>query len=153
EAAEGVLSESAGDVAEARRRYEAALAIDPTLVAAMRPLAALYGQEGKLETLRPILEAGLKRSERIDEYHNLLGALDSKRGNLQGALAPFRRAAELNPAEGRFALNLGLTLMDLHQWDEALAVLEGAASGASDGNLFLALGDARLRLGQAQGAL
>jgi tetratricopeptide (TPR) repeat protein len=153
EAAEGVLAESAGDVAEARRRYEAALAIDPTLVAAMRPLAALVGQEGKLETLRPILEAGLKKSERIDEYHNLLGALDSKRGNLQGALAHFRRAAELNPAEGRFALNLGLTLMDLRQWDEALSVLEGAASGAPDGNLFLALGDARLQLGQAQGAL
>src|SRR5262249_47685114 len=60
DAAQGVLAESSGNLLEAEHRYEAALAADPTLVAALRPLAALYGKEGKLEALRPILEAGLR---------------------------------------------------------------------------------------------
>jgi Flp pilus assembly protein TadD len=103
--------------------------------------------------MRPILVAGLKKSERIDEYHNLLGVLDSQSGNQQAALAQFRRAVELNPGDSRFALNLGLTLMDLHRWEEASLVLEKAAAGSSDGILLLALGNARLSLGQAEGAL
>ena len=153
DAAEGVLAQANGNPTEAERLYQTALASDPTLVAAARPLAALYSRQGKLESLRPILEAGLKKSERIDEYHNLLGVLDSGSGNKQAALAHFRRAVELNPADSRFSLNLGLTLMDLQRWEEAAAVLEKAAAGSPDGNLLLALGNARLRLGQAEGAL
>ena len=153
DATEGVLAQAEGKTTEAVRLYQAALAIDPTLVAAARPLAALYSREGKLDTMRPILEAGLEKSERIDEYHNLLGVLDSGGGNKQAALAHFRRAAELNPGDSRFALNLGLTLMDLRRWEEASAVLEKAASGSPDGNLLLALGNARLSLGQAERAL
>ncbi|MCI0657171.1 MAG: alkaline phosphatase family protein, partial [Acidobacteria bacterium] len=152
-ACEGVLAEAAGNIPQAQRLYQAALTSDPTLVAAARPLAALYAKEGKLEALRPILEAGLKRSERIDEYHNLLGALDSRSGNKEAALAHFRRAAELNPVDSRFALNLGLTLMDLRRFEEASSVLEKAAAVSPDGNLLLALGNARLSLGQAEGAL
>jgi tetratricopeptide (TPR) repeat protein len=152
-ACEGVLAEAAGNIPQAQRLYQAALSSDPTLVAAARPLAALYSKQGKLETLRPILEAGLKKSERIDEYHNLLGALDSRSGNKEAALTHFRRAAELNPVDSRFALNLALTLMDLRRFEEASSVLEKAATVSPDGNLFLALGNARLSLGQAEGAL
>lgn len=153
DACEGVLAEAAGNVPQAVHLYQAALASDPTLVAAARPLAALYAKGGKLGEMRPILEAGLKKSERIDEYHNLLGVLDSRSGNMAAALAQFRRAVELNPGDSRFALNLGLTLMDLRRWEEASAVLEKAAAGSSDGNLLLALGNVRLSLGQAEGAL
>jgi tetratricopeptide (TPR) repeat protein len=152
-ASEGVLAEAAGNIPQALRLYQAALASDPTLVAAARPLAAHYAKESKLDSLRPILEAGLKKSERIDEYHNLLGILDSRSGNKEAALTHFRRAAELNPVDSRFALNLGLTLMDLHRWQEASSVLEKAATVSPDGNLFLALGNVRLNLGQPQGAL
>ncbi|MCI0568821.1 MAG: alkaline phosphatase family protein, partial [Acidobacteria bacterium] len=152
-ACEGVLAEAAGNIPQAQRLYQAALSSDPTLVAAARPLAALYSKEGKLEALRPILEAGLKKSERIDEYHNLLGVLDSRDGNKEAALAHFRRAVELNPVDPRFALNLGLTLMDLRRWQEASSVLEKAAAVSPDGNLLLALGNARLSLGQAEQAL
>ncbi|PYQ12060.1 MAG: hypothetical protein DMH00_06755 [Acidobacteria bacterium] len=153
DAAEGVLAETAGKMNEAVRLYQAALAADPTLVAAARPLAALYTREGKLEALRPVLEAGLARSERIDEYHNLLGALDSRAGKKEAALAHFRRAAELNPNDSRFALNVGLTLMDLQSWEEATTVLEKAMAGAPGGDLALALGDARLKLHQPEAAL
>jgi tetratricopeptide (TPR) repeat protein len=153
DACEGVLAEAAGNLPEAARLYQAALSSDPTLVAAARPLAALYSKQGKLEAMRPILEAGLHRSERIDEYHNLLGALDSRAGNKEAALIHFRRAAELNPGDSRFALNLGLTLMDLRRWEEASSVLEKAATVSPDGNLLLALGNARLSLGQAERAL
>ena len=152
-ACEGVLAEAAVNLPQAQRLYQEALSSDPTLVAAARPLAALYAKEGKLEALRPTLEAGLKKSERIDEYHNLLGALDSRSGNKEAALAHFRRAVELNPVDSRFALNLGLTLMDLRRWQEASSVVEEAASMSPHGNLLLALGNTRLSLGQAEGAL
>jgi tetratricopeptide (TPR) repeat protein len=153
QAAQGLLAEQSGSIQEASRLYESALATDPTLVAAARPLAALYTREGKLEALRPVLEAGLARSERIDEYHNLLGALDSRHGNKESALAHFRRAAELNPADARFTLNLALTLMDLQRWEEARSVLEEATAQKPDGDLLLALGNVRLKLGPPEAAL
>jgi tetratricopeptide (TPR) repeat protein len=152
-AAEGLLAEAAGREAEAIRLYETALAADPTLVAAARPLAAAYSRAGKLEALRPVLEAGLARSERIDEYHNLLGALESQAGRKEQALDQFRRARELNPAEPRFALNLSLTLMDLERWGEAAGILESAVAATPDADLYLALGNAYLTLRRPSDAL
>ena len=153
DAAAGVLAETEGSEEEAVRLYEAALSADPTLVAAARPLASIYAREGRLEALRPILEAGLARSERIDEYHNLLGALESRAGRKEQALAHFRRASELNPTDPRFALNLGLTLMDLERWDEAAEVLQRAAAGSQNGDVHLALGNVRLQQGRPDTAL
>jgi tetratricopeptide (TPR) repeat protein len=153
QASEGLLAQAAGNLAQAVSRYRSALAADPTLVGAARPLAALYSREGKLEALRPILEAGLRKSERIDEYHNLLGALDSQRGDKESGLAHFRRAVELSPQDPRFTLNLALTLMDVQRWEEAASILEKAAATPKDPSLMLALGNARLRQGRAEDAL
>src|SRR5207247_600819 len=100
-AAEGRLAEAAGRKEEARALYERALGADPALVGAARQLIDFYRREGRMEAIRPILEAGLRKSERIDEYHNLLGALDSSAGNKAQALAHFQRAVELNPGDPR----------------------------------------------------
>ncbi len=145
DAAEGLLAQAAGQKEEAERLYEKALLADPTLVAATRHLVAFYREEGRLGAIRPILEAGLRESERIDEYHNLLGALDSEAGRKEEALAHFRRAAEINPRDPRFSLNLGLTLTDLGRLGEAAAVLDSAVAATPQPDLYLALGNLRLR--------
>ncbi|HEU5180171.1 MAG TPA: alkaline phosphatase family protein [Candidatus Polarisedimenticolia bacterium] len=152
-AAEGVLAASAGDSRGAEEHFLIALRADPTLVAAARPLAEIAAARGNLESLRPLLEAGLRRSDRIDEYHNLLGALDSKAGRKEQALAHFRRACELSPADPRFALNLSLTLMDLQRWSEAAEALDRAVAITPGADLFLALGNARLQTREPEAAL
>jgi tetratricopeptide (TPR) repeat protein len=152
-ASEGRLAEAAGRFDEAQRLYWEALRADPTLVGAAKQLVGYLRQEGRLELLRPILEAGLRKSERIDEYHNLLGALDSEAGKKEEAYGHFRRAVELNPADSRFSLNLGLTLMDLGRWEEAGTVLARAAARQPDADLYLGLGNVRLRTGDSEQAL
>jgi tetratricopeptide (TPR) repeat protein len=153
DAVEARLAEAAGLREEARRLYERALAADPLLVAATRQLLAIYRFEGRPEAIRPILEAGLAKSERVDEYHNLLGGLEADAGRKEEALARFRRAAEINPGDPRFPLNAGLTLMDLGRWEEAGRHFERAAASLPDAGLFLGLGNVRLRLGDPAGAL
>jgi tetratricopeptide (TPR) repeat protein len=153
DAAEGRLAEAGGRREEARRLYEKALKEDPTLVGVTRQLVELYRQDGRMESIRPILEAGLKKSERIDEYHNLLGALDSAAGRKEEALVHFRRAAELNPGDSRFTLNLGLTLTDLRRMPEAEAVFERAIATTPGADLYLGLGNARLLTRQPDLAL
>ncbi|HEV8335783.1 MAG TPA: alkaline phosphatase family protein [Candidatus Polarisedimenticolia bacterium] len=152
-AAEGQLAEAGGRAEEAQRLYWEALRADPTLVGAAKQLVGYLSREGRLEALRPTLEAGLRKSERIDEYHNLLGALDSEAGRKEEAYRHFRRAVELNPADARFSLNLGLTLMDLGRWDEAGAVLDKAAAASPNADLYLGLGNVRLRTGDTERAL
>ena len=153
DAAEGRLAEAEGRLKEAEGLYEKALQADPTLVAAARQLIGFYRQGGRMEEIRPVLEAGLRKSERIDEYHNLLGALDSQAGRKEQALAHFRRAAELNPLDPRFSLNLGLTLMDLDRWEEAGTVLEKAVAVTPDADLYLGLGNVRLQTREPERAL
>jgi len=145
DAARGRLAEARGERHAAEQLYERALQADPTLVGAARQLVGFYREEGRLDAIRPILEAGLRKSERIDEYHNLLGALDSSAGEKERALAHFRRAAELNPRDPRFSLNLGLTLMDLGRFDESGRVFEKALSEMPDADLYLGLGNVRLK--------
>ena len=106
-----------------------------------------------MEAIRPVLEAGLRKSERIDECHNLLGALDSQAGSKEESLAHFRRAAELNPLDPRFPLNAGLTLMDMERWEEAGEVTEKAVAATPDADLYLGLGNVRLRDRDPEGAL
>jgi len=153
DAVEGRLAESEGRRAEAERLYEKALAADPTLVVATKRLIDLYRQDRRMEAIRPVLEAGLKRSERIDEYHNLLGALESEAGRKEQALVHFRRARDLNPSDPRFPLNVGLTLMDLNRWEEAGKVFENAISSTPTSDLYLGLGNVRLRMHDSDGAL
>lgn len=153
DAAEGRLAEAEGRPKEAEGLYEKALQADPTLVAAARQLIGFYRQEGRMEEIRPVLEAGLRKSERIDEYHNLLGALESRARRMEQALAHFRRAVDLNPLDPRFSLNLGLTLMDLDRWEEAGAVIEKAVAATPDVDLYLGLGNVRLRTREPERAL
>ncbi|HMC81675.1 MAG TPA: tetratricopeptide repeat protein, partial [Candidatus Polarisedimenticolia bacterium] len=153
DAAEARLAEAAGRREDAKRLYEQALAEDPTLVVATKQLLGLYRLEGRAEAIRPVLEAGLRRSERVDEYHNLLGGLDSEAGHKEKALGHFRRAAELNPGEGRFSLNVGLTLMDLGRWREAGSIFEEAVASSPSPDLYVGLGNVRLRSRDPAGAL
>ncbi len=153
DAAEGRLMEAAGNRQQAQRLYERALDADPTLVLATKQLVPLYRGQGRLESIRPILEAGLRKSDRIDEYHSLLGVLASEGGRREEALEHFRRAAELNPADSRFALNVGLTLMDLGRWRDAGEAFEKGIAAGPTADLYLGLGNVRLRTGDPAAAL
>lgn len=145
-AIEGRVAESEGDLTTAEARYEAALRSDPTLVQITLRLWPLLQARRAGAELAPVIEAGLAREERIDEYHNIRGVLRLQAGDLEGALESFRRAVFLTPENGSFQANLGLALLRAGRKDEAREAYRRAAErpGAGPGtfvNLGILLGE------------
>ncbi|HEU4403079.1 MAG TPA: tetratricopeptide repeat protein, partial [Candidatus Polarisedimenticolia bacterium] len=146
-----LLAENGGDPGAAAL-YRRALAADPTRVIAAQRLYALEGaREGA--GLEPILRGALAKDPRIDEYHNLLGAILASTGREREALAELRRATDLDPDNPRFAANLGATLARLGRWEEAAAAYERAAAIEPSPATFMKLGSVYRRLARPEKAL
>jgi tetratricopeptide (TPR) repeat protein len=81
------------------------------------------------------------------------GAVAADQGDLEGALAHFRRAAGLAPADAAIAQELAETLEESGALPEAISVLESAAGHAADpAPLLVDLGYLRLEAGDNPGA-
>jgi tetratricopeptide (TPR) repeat protein len=70
--------------------------------------------------------AALAWDETSAEYWNYLGMAQKAQKNLEGALASFEKAIELDSARAEFVSNLGAVYVDLEQWDEAEQAFEKA---------------------------
>lgn len=106
-ALEGHLALARRDRAEARVKYETALAGDPTLAPALINLGLLLSEAGEYE---PAIEY-LRRAQAIrpDDPEILinLGAVEQRRSNPR-AIAAYRRALELRPDDRKALRALGL---------------------------------------------
>jgi tetratricopeptide (TPR) repeat protein len=140
-AIEGRIAEAEGDHALAEARYREALKRDPLLVQVTLRLWPMLQARRAGPELAPVIEEGLARDDRIDEYHNIRGVLRLQAGNLEGALESFRRAVFLTPENGSFQANLGLALLRAGRKTEALAAYRRAAERPEAGpGVFVNLG-------------
>jgi tetratricopeptide (TPR) repeat protein len=153
DAVEGLLLEHAGDARGAAALYRRSLSADPTRVVAAQRLYALEPPERRAAALEPILRSALAKDPRIDEYHNLLGAILGERGRLTDALESFRRAEALDPDNPRFAANLAGTLARMRRFEEAAAAYERAAGLAPQPATYMKLGSVYRQLRKPDRAL
>lgn len=106
----------------AAQKFRAALALDPSLVLrAQFPLAvALFEQHKSSEARRELYRAD--DAERL----TALGMIYGQDGDLDAALKPFLRAAELSPQSPQVQYNLALTYAQLSRFEDARAPLAQA---------------------------
>jgi len=141
----GIASFNAGDFVMARQHLHAALAADPNNRDATYHFALAEARGGRLEQAQKLLETMRDRHASAD-VDNALGNVHRLQNNLDAAAASYKRALELDENHLAALANLGLTLRDLGEPAQALAVLERAlvlAPAHVDAlfNKALALGD------------
>lgn len=125
--AEGMRHHAAGRLAEAESCYRAVKRRDPVFADAQRLRGVLAYQRGELDTAIALLQRAVKlRSSDAVFQHTLAETLRAA-GRRVAALAPYRRAAELDPARLDNHLDWATALADAGYSERALTVYAALA--------------------------
>ena len=122
----------AGRLADARKDYEAVLALGEDAVAE-HYLGVLDMQEKRPHEGERRIRAALAKRDDVPDFFNNLGLCLRAQGRLEEAVAEYRKALDLHPAYAPAWSNLGLDLHKLGHLDEALDAFNRAL--ALDANL------------------
>ncbi len=144
----GFAEERAGNDAEAAETYARAVRFDPDFLQARYALGNALARLGRADEARRELEALVAADARYAPFvANTMGILALDAGDVEGAIAAFRRAVAGDPAPTTRA-NLGVALLAAGRAAEALPELEAAwGSGAVPGEVGVDLARARLDVG------
>jgi tetratricopeptide (TPR) repeat protein len=123
----GLLETLLGDAPAAERDYRKALALEPQFTPAAANLADLYRALGRDSDGRRVLEAGLAHAPDDADLLHALGLLEIRAKRLPAAVDALGRAAELAPAQPRYAYVHALAQQAAGDGDAALATLAAAA--------------------------
>lgn len=104
----GLIYESMGDLARARRQFLAVLELAPGYAAAYTRLGALDIREGRLEDARKKFLRALALNPASSQAHNNLGFILLKQGQWQAATQEFREALRREPGNLHAMTNLGV---------------------------------------------
>jgi len=139
---------------EAERSYLACLKLNPTFERALLGLARAYLMEGETKKARPVLELVVHEYPRNLLAIYALGQVARREGNHEEAYRFFRKAVEAMPYVGYFQGDLGITLVDLKRYQEALGPLSRAEKlGLEDSRLEHYFGTALANVGQFKKAV
>jgi predicted CXXCH cytochrome family protein len=147
-----------GLTADAEIEYKAALRLSPQYTSAAINLADLYRQLGRDADGEVALRTALAASPRDAALHHALGLVLTRLKQAEPALAEFGKAAELEPADARFAYIYAVALNSGGRRDGAITVLQRALERhPRNREILLALvsftrtaGDATAALGYAE---
>jgi protein O-GlcNAc transferase len=128
----GLHQYRSGDVASARRTFEAVLARERGHLGALTVLSTIAMHERAYPLAVSLLERATKVAPQIGMLHSNLGEALRRLGRKSEALLPFRRAVERSPELTETHYNLGLTLEQLAQFEEACAAYERALQRKPD---------------------
>ena len=115
-----------GQTTEAEAEYKAALQLSPQYATAAINLADLYRQLGRDSDGENILRAAIAASPREAAAHHALGLVLTRLKQSDAALAEFRRAAELEPAQARYQYVYAVALHSGGQREQGMTVLKEA---------------------------
>ena len=139
---------------EAERSYLACLKLNPTFERGLMGLARAYMMEGELEKARPVLELVVHEYPRNFLAVYALGQVARRAGNHEEAYRFFRKAVEAMPFLGYFQEDLGITLVDLKRYQEALdPLIQAEKLGQEDPRLEHYLGTALANVGRYKEAV
>ncbi len=123
----GLIALAAGEEAVAERAYRDALVLDPRFVPAHVNLADLYRAQGREAESEAQLRTGLAAAPDSADLHHALGLARVRARRMDAALADLARAAELAPANTRFAYVHAVALDSAGRTPEAVTVLEATS--------------------------
>lgn len=111
---------------DAEPKYLACLKLNPTFERGLLGLARAYLAQGEPEKARPVLELVVHQYPRNFLAVYALGQVARREGNHEEAYRFFQKAAQAEPFLGYFQEDLGMTLVDLKRYQEALGPLTRA---------------------------
>jgi tetratricopeptide (TPR) repeat protein len=143
----GLIHESRGDRAAAKKQYEAVLAIDARSGVAANNLAWMYAEDGRVDDAIRLATVATEELRGRPEADDTLGWAYYHRGTMTRAIAAFERAIEKAPERPIYHYHLGLALDRAGSADKARAAFKRALSFKAD---FAGADDARARLASGE---
>jgi protein O-GlcNAc transferase len=139
----------AGDLAEARRLYQQALAQSPTHAVALVRSGLLELQDGHAEIALARIEQAITSSPATARYQFILGEVLATLARWEEAATAYRRSLEIEPASADVCFALGRALQSVHNFACAIDAYHAAALLQADyadafnnvGNCHQLLGD------------
>jgi tetratricopeptide (TPR) repeat protein len=120
----GIALTGAGRIDEANARFRDALRLDPRFYPALKNLAINEFTAGRLDEARRHFEEVLKLSSDDEITHVHLGEIEFGRKNPAAALAHYEKARGRMSQDAAWTLHYASCLLDQHQKDKAVAVLD-----------------------------
>jgi arylsulfatase A-like enzyme/Flp pilus assembly protein TadD len=120
----GVALAGAGRPRDALDAFRRALDVDPSDAMTHVNMATVHLMGRDHERARRELQTALEINPRLARAHNGLGVIASREGRLDDALAHWKRAVELDPAEFDTLFNVGSQLLRSGKHAEARPYLE-----------------------------
>ncbi len=121
------------------------------IAASNKGVAAL--EAGDLPTARSYLERAVKLGPRLPDTPSNLGIVLWRQGDVDDALATFRRGLEVDPHRAALLYNLAALYVQLGRSTEARAALAAASLGQASPYLFVVKGDLEFAGGELKAAL
>ncbi|MBI5489653.1 MAG: tetratricopeptide repeat protein [Deltaproteobacteria bacterium] len=150
----GVCRQTAGDLPGAEAHYREALRLNPALYESINNLGVVLGELGRHDEAVAVLGMLAQAYPDEPEAHYNLGFEQAQAGDLEGALASFRRAAELDTCGAQALLQESEVLRALGRLDERIEVLQEAVRRLpGDGICAVALARALREAGRQQEAV
>lgn len=119
----GLLMEQQGRAAEAERRYQQALKLNPKHLGAMVALARLKDRQDEFQEAVRLYQQAAQAHPDQAAVLNDLGLCYARRKRLSEAAAQLERAVQLSPKEARYRNNLATVLVEMGDVDRAFAHL------------------------------
>jgi tetratricopeptide (TPR) repeat protein len=131
--AKGMVFESQGNVAEAKKNYNEALRIDPTAAVPANNLAWILAEEGReLNVAQNLAQTARQQDPENAAIADTLGWIYYKLGNHVLAREQLRFAISKEPANPQYQYHLGLVYKETKQLPEAKAALEKAVASKAE---------------------
>jgi tetratricopeptide (TPR) repeat protein len=145
-----VYEDHMADLAEATKRYEAALSVDPRSMQALKGLDRVYNRTGKyrelLDTLERQVAVAATPRQKIGLFERMAALHDEEFLDHEQAAAALERVVKLDPTNDAGLTGLARHYRALDRFDRVVAVLEKHAEVTTDENrkvdLMLARGRA-----------
>ena len=139
---------------EAEKSYQDSLKINPKFDRALMGLARVYVVEGEKEKAKTLLELVVHENPRDNFAYHALGRLARLEGNNEEAYRYLLKAVTAMPSIAIFQQELGITLVDLKRYQDAVEPLSRAEKlGLEDPRLEHYLGTALANVGKYKEAV
>jgi Flp pilus assembly protein TadD len=140
-----MLMEAQGKQAEARRRYEEILRLDPNAPVAANNLAYIYADAGgNLDVALQLVQTAKQKLPELPEVDDTLGFVYLKKDLASLAVPPLESSVQKDPANSLYQYHLGMAYVRTGEKAKAKSALERALklnpsfSGADDARRLLA---------------
>lgn len=147
-AARGWSEEYLGRNDAAEAHYRRALTLDPNDRYALLGLARLYSASNRETQAAAVLRDALTRHPRERWFHDTLGTLAYRQGDLAGAERAFRRSIAIKPDGLQAYVSLGGILLRQDRSEDALTVLQQGMRHGTSSTLYSNLGTVLFTLGR-----